>query len=421
MSRTFSSLAFRPYRRFFAGVTASNLGMWMTRTAQAWLVLVELTHGDAQALGFVTSAMFLPTLLLTPVAGTLADRFPKRRIMLVAQVVLFVDIVLLASLTLTGTVQLWHVFALAFSDGVAGAFDGPSRQAIVSELVPRDAVSNAIGLNSTSFNAARLLGPGAAGALIFLIGTGPVFVVNAVTFVIQITCLLGLPRIKATRATPKSAVGGGMLTAIRYVWRRADLRLLFSIALAMGIFGFNFQITNPLMATQEFGKGAGEFGALGSIMGIGSLTAALMAAQRPRPRIRHVAFGLLAFSMAMTLSAAAPSFGLFTLLMIPLGLTSVSIMVSANALIQMGVTAEVRGRVMALWGAVILGFAPVVSPLIGWIGNAYGARATVWFSAVGITAVAIAATIYLVVHEGIEVHMTRRRPWLVLETRTETG
>ena len=161
MSRTFSSLSIRNYRHFFIGNVASNLGLWMTRTAQAWMVLEVLTHGDATALGWLTTMMFLPTLLLTPLAGTLADKFPKRTIMLTAQGLLFVDIVILSTLTLTHHVQLWHVFVLALMDGVAGAFDGPSRQSIVTELVPVSEVSNAIGLNSTAWNTARLLGPGA--------------------------------------------------------------------------------------------------------------------------------------------------------------------------------------------------------------------------------------------------------------------
>lgn len=417
MSRTFDSLSVPNYRRYFTGVTASNLGVWMTRTAQSWLVLVELTKGNAQALGLLTSAMFIPTLLLTPIAGSLADRFPKRRIMLIANTVLLADIIALATLTLTGTVQLWHVFLLAFLDGVAGAFDGPCRQSIVSDLVPVSKVSNAIGLNSTSFNAARLLGPGAAGALIALIGTGPVFIVNAVTYLVHMFCLLRLEPATMAPQVAKGGQKGGLMTAIRYVSKRPDLTLLLTIAAAMGTFGFNFAITNPLMATQEFGKGAGEFGALGSIMGIGSLTAALLAARRPRPRIRHVAVALGCFAICMTLSAMAPTFLLFTLLMVPMGLCSVQVMVTANALVQMGVAPEVRGRVMALWGAVIMGLTPIVSPLVGWIGSAYGARSTVWFCAAGLIVLFLGVAVYLLRSEGVEVHMMKRRPWLSVEPK----
>ncbi|MDO5286888.1 MAG: MFS transporter [Actinomycetia bacterium] len=418
MSRTFSSLAFPSYRRYFTGVTASNIGMWMTRTAQSWVVLVELTAGDAQALGWLTAIMFVPTLALTPVAGSVSDRFPKRTVMLVAQLFLLVDIVTLSVLSLSGALRLWHVFALATMDGVASAFDAPCRQAIVSEMVPPDKVSNAIGLNSTSFNAARLLGPGAAGILIAAIGSGWVFVVNAVTYLVHICCLLRLQpsQMTATRAPDRRS--GSLLVAVRYVAKRPDLALLLTIAAGMGAFGFNFSITNPLMSTEVFGKGAGEFGALGSVMGIGSLTAALLAARRRRPRLRHVAVALGLFAGLLAVSAMSPSFWFFTLLMVPLGWTSVQVMVTANALIQVAVAPEFRGRVMALWTAMILGLTPVVSPVLGVVGAYWGARATVWACAGGMIALFVGVSLYLAHSPGVEVHMTRRRPWVSVEPRS---
>ena len=334
MSRTFSSLSIRNYRHFFIGNVASNLGLWMTRTAQAWMVLEVLTHGDATALGWLTTMMFLPILLLTPLAGTLADKFPKRTIMLTAQGLLFVDIVILSTLTLTHHVQLWHVFVLAFMDGIAGAFDGPSRQSIVTELVPLSEVTNAIGLNSTAWNTARLVGPGVAGLLIALIGTGPVFVLNAFTYVAQVVALISLDRKLMVRPHEVKAEKAGFITAVRYIRSRPMLMILFVIALAMGTFGFNQTVTNPLMTTQAFGKGATEFGLLGSIMGIGSLIAALQVARRPRPRIRHVVGGLGVFAFAMAISAQAPSFLIFALLQIPMGLAGVQVMTTALSLIH---------------------------------------------------------------------------------------
>lgn len=421
MSRTFSSLAIRNYRNFFLGNTASNLGLWMTRTAQAWLVLEELTDGDATALGWLTTMMFLPTLVLTPLAGTLADKFSKRTIMLSAQGLLFVDIIVLATLTLTHHVQLWHVFVLAFLDGVAGAFDGPSRQSIVTELVPASELSNAIGLNSTAWNSARLLGPGAAGLLIALIGTGPVFLVNAVTYVIQVVALISLNRAAMAPAPTHKTEKAGFLTAVRYVSARPLLLILFVVALAMGAFGFNQSVTNPLMTTQAFGKGATEFGLLGSVMGVGSLGAALWAARRPRPRIRQVLTGLGLFSLTMALSAEAPSFLVFALLQIPLGLAGVQVMTTANAIVQMSVAAEVRGRVMALWVAVVMGLTPIVSPIVGWVGSEFGARATVWFNAFFVIVAFLVATMYLYRRGGVDVHVSRRRPWLDVQPRSDAA
>jgi MFS family permease len=418
VSRTFSSLSIRNYRKFFIGNNATFLGMWMTRTAQAWLVLAELTKGDATALGWLTSAMFLPTMLLTPIAGSFADRFPKRVIMLSAQSLLLIDIVVLSILTLSGQVQLWHVFVLALLDGVAGAFDNPSRQATVTELVPASEVSNAIGLNATSFNTARLVGPGAAGLLIAAIGTGPVFVVNAVMIVFQIVALLSLDK-KAMAPPITRSEKAGFMAAVRYIAARPSLLLMFLIALAMGAFGFNQGVTNPLMSTQVFGKGATEFGILGSVMGIGSLTSALVAARRPRPRIRQVVVGLGAFAVASCVAAMSPTFLFFLLIQIPLGMATVQVMVTANALVQTSVGPEVRGRIMAVWGAVIMGLAPIVSPLVGWIGSAFGPRATVWFGAIGISAAFLVAAAYLYKRGGVDFHMSRTRPWLDIQPHTE--
>ena len=271
---------------------------------------------------------------------------------------------------------------------------------------------------TTSFNAARLLGPGAAGILIALIGSGWVFVVNAVAYLVHACCLLRLDSARMTTARVKDRQSGSLLLALRYVAKRADLALLLTIAAGMGAFGFNFSITNPLMATQVFGKGAGEFGALGSVMGIGSLTAALLAARRRRPRIRHVAVALGLFAGCLAASALSPTFWAFTLLMVPLGWTSVQVMVTANALIQMGVEPRFRGRVMALWSAMILGLTPIVSPVIGQVGAAFGARATVWLCAGGVIVLFAGVSAYLLRSPGVEVHMTRRRPWLSVEPRS---
>ena len=196
MARMFASLSVPNYRRYFTGVLASNVGSWMSRTAASWLVLVELTRGDMTAIGLLTGVMFLPSLLLSPYAGTLADRLSKRRIMIAAQCVMLADAGVLGVLIITQQVQLWHVFLITFIDGCAGAVDSPARQAFVSELVPHELLGNAIGLNSASFNAARLLGPGIAGVLIAVIGTGPVFLINMASFAVLIWAT----------ATQKSAV-----------------------------------------------------------------------------------------------------------------------------------------------------------------------------------------------------------------------
>lgn len=413
---TFSSLALVNYRRYFIGVFASNIGMWMARTAQSWLVLVTLTHGNAQALGWLTGAMFLPALLLVPVAGVIADRFSKRRILLCTQAEMALNAAALATLVLSGHIQLWHVFLLAFIDGCAGAIDQPARQAFVSELVPLAKLANAISLNSASFNAARLFGPGVAGLLIAVFGTGPVFAFNVVTFLVLIASLLTLDVSRLTPA-PRARGRGQLRAGVAYVRNRPDLVLLLGIAFMMGTFAFNFAITNAIMATKEFGKGAGEYGLLGSVMGAGALAAALLSARRPRPRIRHVLLNVGGFSFFSLLSALAPTYLIFTALMVPIGLCAITVMVSANSLVQMNTDAVMRGRVMALWGALMLGGTPLVSPLIGWIGDVAGPRQAVLVSVVA-TALAFGYGTWRVMHDDhIRLRLDRDRPapWLRLE------
>lgn len=415
MNQTFASLGVRNYRLWFIGVTASNVGQWMSRTAASWLVLITLTDGNARALGWVTSLNFLPTLLLAPIAGMIADRFSKRLVMNCAQVVLALDALILTLLVLTGRVELWHVYALAVVDGIAAAIDQPARQAMAAEIVPPYLLTNAISLNSASFNMARLVGPGIAGFLIAAIDTGPVLGVSVFTFMALICSLLMLDRTKMTPARAKPG-RGGMVEGLRYVRRRVDLVILLIIAFVMGAFGFNFAISNAVMATQEFGRGAGEYGMLGSVMGIGSLAAALTAARRERPRFRFILAAMGGFAIFMIASALAPNYYVFALLMIPIGYCAVTTLISANALVQTSVSPEMRGRVMSVWGAVILGGTPVVSPIVGWMGDVIGPRWTVLGPAIPVLVTFVLVTIWIMRHDSLSVRFDpeKRAPWLTL-------
>lgn len=414
MSSTFASLSVPNYRTYFIGVTASNIGQWMARTAASWLVLVDLTHGNARALGWVTSLNFLPALLLAPAAGAVADRFSKRAIMNWSQIVLATSALTLAALVLTGHVQLWQVYALALLDGIASAFDGPARQSMVAELVPPDLLSNAISLNSASFNMARLVGPGVAGFLIAAIDTGPVLAVNVVTFIALIVCLLSLDTKQMNVARAKRGQGG-VVQGIRYIRRRSDLVVLLVIALIMGSFGFNFAISNAVMATEAFGKGAGEYGMLGSWMGIGALTAALRTARRA-PRIRYVLGAMLGFSVLMILSAASPNYWLFAVMLVPIGYFAVTTLITANALVQTSVSPEMRGRVMSVWGAVLLGGTPIVSPIVGWLGDVAGPRWTVLAPSIPVAITFFLVTGWVMRHDQLSVRFDphKRAPWLRL-------
>ncbi|WP_022911004.1 MFS transporter [Aestuariimicrobium kwangyangense] len=414
MSVTFASLSNRNYKRYFIGLTTSNIGQWMARTAQAWLVLVTLTGGNASMLGWLTTLSFAPTLLLAPIAGSIADRVSKRTIMNAAASMMAIDAIALSTLVLTGHVQLWHVFLLAGLDGTAAAFDGPARQAFVSEVVPLSMLPNAISLNSASFNGARLLGPGIAGVLIAAIDTGPVLALNVLSFAALIVSLSSLNRAELHPARAKGK--GGLIEGVRYVRERADLKVLLFIAFMFGTFGFNGAISNAVMATEAFGKGPSEYGMLGSWMGLGALTGALASARRPRPRLRYVLEAMAGFAIVMCISAIAPNYWSFAALLVGVGFTSITCIITANSLVQMSTEPAMRGRVMSLWGAVILGGVPFVSPVIGWIGDTFGPRWTVAVQGIpiGITFVLVTMWIMRTDQLSVVVDRNKRAPWLRL-------
>lgn len=414
MSTTFASLSNRNYKLYFIGLTTSNLGQWMARTAQSWLVLVTLTGGNAGMLGWMTTISFAPTLLLSPIAGSLADKVSKRTIMNCAAVLMGIDTLVLATLVLTDTVQLWHVFVLAGLDGVAVAFDGPARQAFVSEVVPLSMLTNAISLNSASFNGARLLGPGIAGFLIAAVDTGPVLLLNVLSFA---ALIISLSMLKKSELHPSRAKGkGGLKEAIRYVGDRTDLKLLLFIAFMFGTFGFNGAISNAVMATEAFHKGPGEYGLLGSWMGLGALAGALAAARRPRPRLRYVLEAMAGFAIVMCISAIVPSYWMFAVLLIAVGYCSITCIISANALVQTSTDPAMRGRVMSLWGALILGGVPFVSPVIGWIGDVFGPRWTVAAQGIPLGITFALVTLWVMRSDRLSVVVDRNKPapWLRL-------
>ncbi|HQZ32848.1 MAG TPA: MFS transporter [Ilumatobacteraceae bacterium] len=378
-SSTFTALRIRNYRLFAIGSLVSNIGTWMQRVAQDWLVL-QLT-GSGKALGITTGLQFLPMLLFSPMAGVFADRFSKRRVIAVAQVVLGVTAGLLGLLAVAGWVAAWHVYVIAFVFGTAAAFDTPARQAFVNEMVPRATLSNAVALNSASFNLARMIGPALAGGLIALLGsgaaaTGWVILVNAATY---IAVLVSLQRMRASDLTPidRLARGKGQIRdGLRYVRGRPDIMLIMAIVFSAGTFGLNFQMTTALMATEVFDKGAGEYGLLGSILAIGSLAGSLLSARRPLSRQRLVIGASLAFGATETVAGLMPNYATFALVLPLCGITALTLITTANALVQMSTDAAVRGRVMALYLAIFMGGTPVGAPMLGWIAERYGARWT---------------------------------------------
>jgi MFS family permease len=418
MSPTFASLKIYNYRVYAAGALVSNTGTWMGRVAQDWLVLTELTPHSSVALGIVTGLQFAPIVLLAPMAGVITDRFPKRRILFATQSALALTSLLTGVLVVTGAVQLWHIYLLAFAQGVATALDNPARQTFVSEMVPRQSLSNAVGLNSASFNAARLIGPGVAGLVIAAFGTGPAFFVNTLSFV---AVLFALWRMRTGELTPGPRLRGkGQLReGIGYVRGRPDIVLIMALVFVLGTFGMNFQMTTALMATAVFGKGAGGYGLLGSIMAVGSLSAALLSARRQNPRLRILMVALASFVVASAAAALAPSYVWFAVLLIPVGLSALTVLTTANSMVQLSVDPAMRGRVMALYMAVFMGGTPLASPLIGWIGSAWGPRWTILVGSIATGLAVLAATMYLVRSENVRLRYHREQRPRLSVTRGE--
>ncbi|MGL5858329.1 MAG: MFS transporter [Angustibacter sp.] len=377
MSPTFRALRTFNYRLWLAAAVVSNVGTWMQRVAQDWLVLTVLTDYSAVAVGVTAGLQFGPMLVFAPVAGLLADRVPKRLVLFATQSAMAVSAAVLGVLVLTGAVQLWHAYALALALGVAAAVDAPARQAFVSEMVPSDDLPNAVGLSSASFHAARIVGPGLAGLLIAGVGTGPVFLVNAVTFVAVLAALSRMRGADLRPARPAPRGRGQLRAGLRYVRGRPDLILVLATIGLVGTFGLNFQLTTAVMATAAFGKGASEFGLLGSVMAVGSLTGSLLAARRSRPGLWLIVGSTLAFGITACVAALMPTYELFAVALVPVGLTALTLMTSANALVQLSVAPGMRGRVMALYLAIFLGGTPIGSPVVGWVGETFGPRWTI--------------------------------------------
>ncbi|APX01844.1 MFS transporter [Arthrobacter sp. QXT-31] len=394
MSATFRALRNPNYRLWAGGALVSNIGTWMQRVAQDWLVLTVLTDHSGTAVGITTALQFLPMLLLGPYAGVLADRHSKRAILLWTQTAMGLCGLVVGLLVVTGSAQLWQVYAAALFLGIASAIDGPARQAFVSELVGQDDIANAVSLNSASFNTARLTGPALAGILIAWAGTGPVFLLNAASFIAVIISLARIRRSELAPATPAVRGKHQVAEGLGYVRRRPDLVLILVLVAILGAFGMNFPIINALMSTAEFGMGPGEFGLLGSIMAVGTLSGALLAARRARPRLRYLLGGALGLGFFTLIASVSPSFWLYAAVLVPVGLASLTFLNSCNTSIQLSVEPQFRGRVLALYLATLQGGTALGAPLMGWLGTAFGAR---WSVAAGGAVVLLAGLLAVAV------------------------
>jgi MFS family permease len=352
----------------------------MQRVAQDWLVL-QLTGGSGSALGITTGLQFLPVLLISPYAGVIADRFSKRRLLQLTQLTMAIASLVLGVLAVADVARVWDVYLIAFLFGIGSAFDAPARQSFVSELVGPDELTNAVGLNSATFNVARIVGPAVAGLMIGALGggadaTGWVILINALSYGAVIWQLEHMDPTLLHSPKRVARTPGMLLEGVRYIRSQPKMMMILVMVFFAGTFGMNFQITSALMATQVFGKGAGEFGVLGSAMAVGSLVGALMAARRVHIRLRLVAGAAVGFGLMEIVAGLMPSYLTFALVCPLIGVCTLTMLNSANATMQLESEPALRGRVMALYMTIVMGGTPIGSPIIGWVGQQFGARWT---------------------------------------------
>jgi MFS family permease len=406
---TFRSLANYNYRLWAGGAIVSNVGTWMQRVAQDWLVLTQLTHNNASAMGLVMALQFGPQMLMLPLSGFAADFFDRRKLLMATQAAMGLCALGLGLLTVTGLVQLWHVYVFAFLHGCAAAFDAPARQTFVSDLVGETDLPNAVALNSTSFNAARMVGPALAGLLIAGVGTGWAFLANALSFG-AVLCSLTFLRVRDLHPVRRAnRAPGGFVAGFRYVWNRPDLRAILLMLFLIGTFGMNFSIFISTMAVTAFHAGAGKYGLLSSMMAIGTVTGALLAAGRERPRIELLVAGTAIFGLGCGLAAIMPNYWLFGLMLVVIGVSALTITNSSNSLMQLATEPAMRGRVMAIRIAIALGGTPIGAPIVGGIADQFGPR---WALGVGAMAGLLAAIVmihYLARHRHLRLHVAGGR------------
>jgi MFS family permease len=369
------SLRHRNYRLFFAANILSNTGSWAQRIAQDWLVL-QLTHSSKE-LGIVTGFQFLPSLLLSMYGGRLADKFDKRRLLLMTNIGTGATAVFLGALVVTNTVQIWHVYVLAFVLGIFGAIDGPIRFAFTPELVGKDDLANAVSLNSANFHGGRLIGPALSGLLIAWFGTGPSFFFNGATYLVVVISLMRM-RVSEMHIEHTPSLEAKARDGLRYVLARPDIMAVMLTVFFAGTFGLNFQIFSAMMATREFGKGPASYGSLGSVIAIGSFAAAIIFARLDRRRGPRFIGGMaVIFGFVVTVQSVMPSYLTYSLVLPFLGFTALTTMISSNSYIQQTTDPEIRGRVMGVYLMVFMGGTPFVSPLIGWFMDHFGVRQTI--------------------------------------------
>jgi MFS family permease len=390
LARAFRALGNFNFRIWTAGGLVSNVGTWMQRVAQDWIVLTQLTHHDATAVGIVTGLQFAPQLLLLPWSGLAADRFNQRKLLMLTQASMGLLASALGILTISGYVRLWQVYVFALVFGAAAALDAPVRQTFVGELVGDEYLPNAVALNSTSFFAGQMIGPAVAGLVIAKIGTGWAFLMNGLSFGAVLLSMY-LLRVQDLRTNARaSRAAGGFVEGLRYVWARPDLRSIVVMLFLIGTFGLNFPIFISTMAVSVFHTDARGFGLLSSIMAVGTISGALLAAGRDRPKFGTLLAGSAVFGVGCTLAAFSPGYWWFAAALAVIGGAALTFTTATNSMMQLSTRPTMRGRVMAIRVGVALGGTAVGAPIVGWVADRFGPR---WSLGLGAISAFLAALV----------------------------
>ncbi|MGC9220309.1 MAG: MFS transporter [Solirubrobacteraceae bacterium] len=396
---TFASLEVPNYRLYLGGQSLSLVGTWMQTAAQSWLVLT-LTR-SATDLGLVVALQTLPVLLLSPYGGVIADRVDKRRAMLILQAMMAVQALALGLLTVTHSVHLWEIGALAIVLGLNNAFENPARQSFMLELVGADHLRNAVSLNSTMVNVARVVGPGIGGLLILAVGTGWCFLINAVSFVAVISSLLRMNKQELRPVAPSPRAKGQLRDGLRYV--RGDPALLVPLLMAalVGCFAYEFQVSLPYMAQHALHGSSAAYGVMTAAMGLGAVGGGLWLAGRGRTGVGPLVVSATGFGVTIAAAAVAPSLVLELVALVATGGMSIAFMAQTNATLQLAAAPSMRGRVMSLWFVAMQGSTPIGGPVIGFVMADLGARSGLAVGAITCFVAAVAGAWVL--------RVTRRR------------
>jgi MFS family permease len=403
----FAALHTRNYRLWASGQIVSLIGTWMQRVAQDWLVLT-LSGGNGFAVGIVMALQFGPTLILSVWGGVLADRYDKRKLLMITQVFAAVCGLVLGVLDVGNVVELWHVYVIAFILGCSSAIDAPVRQSFTIEMVGQKTLANAIALNSMTFNMARIIGPAISGVLITFVGTGWVFLINAVSFAAVFAALVAM-RAKDLYAVERAPRAKGQVRAgFAYVWGRPDLRVMLATIFMVSTFGLNFPLSLAVLARNTFGSGADAYGLLSTTLAVGTLLGATLAARRATPpRLRLFIGAVLAFGVFELLVGLMPNYILVALLLIPTGALNLTFSTSAMNILQMSVPSDMRGRVMGIYMLCFLGGTPIGSPVLGWLADVVDPRAPLVVGGVVSVASGLFAAVYLLRHNNLRVRVSR--------------